>query len=367
MHSTSADAAFRGIESGAWFRCLCRRGCSRRSSFDPARLPHRCRGPHEGLNSRAFTLVELLLVIGVIAALVGVFLPAMSAARRAASSAKCLAHLKALAGASAAYANDDERDNLLPVHHVADFNTRHDEGVFDYGGASGGDNVWYGMLYGPRSGREAATRPLNRYLLGSVGESSDFSIYRCPSDAGLSAFGDRTFPRYHWDPAMNRQSMFASVGTSYWGNAWRSVEPEGVRSDDPQTEWFSFGPFLRPSSRIPASADTVLYAEAIARYAIATDGKIVDGKLAHSVSSVTGWHGRANTFNVSLCDGSARTVMFPPGRFGRIDSPLPSRSPSLWIRLGGIQFDCLPDLRIPDAPFPGQDSSRPSEADDDES
>ena len=58
---------------------------------------------------RAFTLVELLVVVGIIAALVALLLPALGAAREQARRVQCASNLRHLAAAFLAYANENRQ------------------------------------------------------------------------------------------------------------------------------------------------------------------------------------------------------------------------------------------------------------------
>ncbi len=131
----------------------------------------------------AFTLIELLVVIAIIALLIGILLPAIGKARRAAGQTKNLANLRSMGVSMTAYAN--EFKSWFPVMPIpaAYQSPNFLSGQFAYGGVAGlfslyqkGDGIDQGYLGGPFGNPDTAAyanglrNPLMRgYLDGGFG------------------------------------------------------------------------------------------------------------------------------------------------------------------------------------------------------
>ena len=155
---------------------------------------------------RAFTLVELLVVIGIIAVLIGILLPALRRARQAAQAAQCLSNLRQLDTALIAYTQEN-KNRVFPYY--ADNNI-----------------LWQIMLL-PHINKTAGKLDLTTSNLAVRASIAQLqireSVYFCPTardpvGGSLPTGNDATGTAFHcWGPA---RPATGGVMSSYTFNGW---------------------------------------------------------------------------------------------------------------------------------------------------
>jgi prepilin-type N-terminal cleavage/methylation domain-containing protein len=203
---------------------------------------------------RGFTLVELLVVIGIIALLISILLPALGRAREAAQRTACLSNIRQLGIAMQQYANDNK--DFIPIGYMSQKQFSY---VVNWNNANG-------------------TRVSQMGFLVSGNVISDGKAFYCPSEQDPQLSYDT--PANPWPFGKNPVDPHLTtpgLGHTRFGYMARPV-----------ADWPTSGPFFpSPMAKKSQLGNKALLADFV------TDKKIIEARHKKGVNVLYGsWAGQ---------------------------------------------------------------------------
>jgi prepilin-type processing-associated H-X9-DG protein/prepilin-type N-terminal cleavage/methylation domain-containing protein len=194
-------------------------------------------------SSAGFTLVELLVVIGIIAILIALLLPALTRAREAAFKTQCMSNLRQFANANQIYLNQYRSWNM-PAYWDGNYP----------GGYKLRNGYWSSLL----TFRQTLSLPIPGNTIFSGYVTSDRKWF-CPMAAralnptALDAETGYTYLPLHYSYGMNVEG----VDDEYWGGA--PPNPRALQAQPPLGPWTVHG---FKSSQVRHPAEKLMWVDA---------------------------------------------------------------------------------------------------------
>jgi prepilin-type N-terminal cleavage/methylation domain-containing protein/prepilin-type processing-associated H-X9-DG protein len=233
---------------------------------------------------RAFTLVELLVVIGIIALLISILLPSLNAARRSAREVACLSNIRQLSTAFIAYTLE-YKGNTMPIT------------------AAGFDQYWHHKI-APHLGDNQYADDANNSA------SQSMAVMFCPEAAEKTNdwIGYRNVA-WKWGP-----SGYGSYGLNLWLIP-RYAEYDLDIGNLPRHEFYNKYSSVPQSTDVPLIGDSIWVGSWPDNNDVVNtgpDGKAwPDGWSPHQRGQFMGRYcidRHRGAINLSFVDGSARRV-----------------------------------------------------------
>jgi len=278
---------------------------------------------NDSVGTRGFTLVELLVVIGIIAVLVAILLPSLNKARQQAVTVSCAARMRQLETAVLMYVNDNHGYLTPLAYSQNNAITMNRPSIFPCGGES----------YLSRYLGKELRNPVSGFMSNSIPSAK---LYVCPEmEPMVDQVQQWSYYSYKYNAILGGQDP-TQWGAPYNGNSAHIYTPWRLARVRQSSNVLLF----TEGNSVQGSLDTrfmgVILDGAQMRPANKNGHTPRYGYWLHSQKDTGAYYsywnnswnnmGRQGTINIGYCDGSVRSV-----RWNNNAYPSPAFTPDTFI------------------------------------